>query len=238
LAYSYSTNGIPLTPGKPWLLNLLDEALIISDIQAAKALEPDFIVILPHMGVEYAVTPNAASRRIVRIMFEAGADFVFASHPHVLQPMEFIEITDGDGTLRNCFVHYSLGNFISSQRTLPREQSIILNLYFEKTEGEKASLRSASYIPTWVKFRDAGGRQNIKVLPVHDTVSAMDRGLDVDLRPHDRAHVRTVLRSITAMYGGQLCVCEEHASEYFIATPYGRLPCLDVLFDAATTPLS
>ena len=45
-------------------------------------------------------------------MIDWGADAVIGNHPHVIQPCEWIEASDG----RKGFVLYACGNFISTQR--------------------------------------------------------------------------------------------------------------------------
>ena len=49
-------------------------------------------------------------------MAEAGADLIIGTHPHVLQPLKYIETKDQ----RTVPVYYSLGNFISAQNKDPR----------------------------------------------------------------------------------------------------------------------
>ena len=44
-------------------------------------------------------------------MADLGVDVIIGEHPHVIQPMDWIEGKDGNQTL----VIYSLGNFLSSQ---------------------------------------------------------------------------------------------------------------------------
>jgi len=216
LAYSYSTNGIPLTAGKPYLLNLLDEALIERDIQYAKTYDPDFIVVMPHMGDEYHSAPRQVWRNWANFMLEAGADVVIAHHPHVYQPMEVVEIEEEDGTIREGFIAFSLGNFISSQRTIPRDAGVILNMEFEKIEGEQAFIKSISYIPTWVQFVDNRGQYNIQVLSVYDTLRAIENGEEVTVRNQDIARIRAVHAEATAMFSGEIVPLDEMQNEYFI----------------------
>ncbi len=192
LAYTYGTNGIPLTNGKPYLANVLTKELVQKDIAEAKKLEPDFIIILPHMGNEYQEFPEDEFRGLVKFMFESGADIVLASHPHVLQPFELFTIQDKDGTQRECFAAYSLGNFISSQRTQPREVGIILNLNFEKAFGKKAELKNLSYVPTWVKFIKETGGYDIKVLNIREVIEKLERGEKVGLRQKDILRLKAV----------------------------------------------
>ncbi len=214
LSYSYGTNGIPLTQGKPYLVNLLDREQIKADIERARALNPDFVVVMPHMGNEYQQYPGREFKDWAQFMFESGADVVLASHPHVLQPMEYMDIEDADGTVRRCFVIYSLGNFISSQRTKPRDEGIILNLYFEKNEGEKAYIKNVSYIPTWVKWKNKAGAYDIKVISVYDTLSALERGESVDLPKSSIDRLRQVHKEISNIYLNQEVSLKEIKNEY------------------------
>ncbi len=204
LSYSYSTNGIPLTQGKDYLCNMLDEKLIENDIKAAKALNPDFIVVLPHMGNEYELYPKQVFKDWVKLMFNAGADIVLASHPHVQQTAEYVTVTDADGTERTCFVAYSLGNFISSQRTTPRDAGVIMNLAFEKPEGGKAKLVDVSYVSTWVKFTNDKGAYDITILPVGETVAQIQYGISAGLKPADNRRIAQISDEHENIFGDNI----------------------------------
>lgn len=217
LSYTYGTNGLPLTPDKPYLANIMSEQLIKEDIQRAKALSPDFIVVLPHMGNEYATAPNKIFENWVNFMFESGADIVLASHPHVLQKAEFVKIKNADGTERTCFAAYSLGNFVSSQRTIPRDAGVILNLHFEKAKGEKAVLKDVSYIPTWVKFYNAKGQYDITVLSVYDALTAHSSGRNTDLRQSDINRLKAVHAEIAKTFLNKQIPLTEIKNEYLIS---------------------
>jgi len=215
LAYTYGTNGIPVTQGKDYLVNLLDKELAIADIQRAKEQNADVIILLPHMGVEYATAPINSVKEMVYEFFEAGADVVIASHPHVLQPVEYVTIENGDES-RQCFVAYSMGNFISSQRDLPRDASMILNLYFQKTGDEEAKLINVGFVPTWVKFVSLQGGYNIKVLSVYDTLKKHLNGDDIDLRQKDVSRLMNVQQESTKMILGEAVTVENMQREYLI----------------------
>ena len=45
-----------------------------------------------HWGTEYRQYPDASDRELAQFAAENGADIIFASHPHVLQPIEYINI--------------------------------------------------------------------------------------------------------------------------------------------------
>ena len=216
ISYTYGTNGLPLTDGKPYLCNLMEDgAQLAEDIRRARALEPDFVIVMPHMGNEYELAPRQIFIDWADLMFDAGADIILASHPHVLQPASFERREDENGVMRDCFIIYSLGNFISSQRDTPREAGLIMNLYFKKEFEQKAVLESVGFIPTWVKFRTAQSVYDITVLSVHDALTKDDAGAE-DLRDADIERLKQVHAQTTKMYLGESAPLETIQNEYFM----------------------
>ena len=212
LSYTYGTNGIPVK--NPWNVNLLEEELIKSDIEKAKELNPDFIVVLPHMGVEYETYPREEFKEWADFMFNCGADIILASHPHVLQPMEVREITKDDGSTRKGFVIYSLGNFISSQTTPPRNAGIIVNLDFEKKGIEKAELAKVSFIPVWTQFRNAQNVNHFMVRSVYEMLTLPQNEMYNTLRQKDIARLKDIHKETTSMYLNRDVPLEEIKDEY------------------------
>lgn len=148
LAYTYGTNGIPLPKDKPYLVNIINPALMKKDITEAKK-QADVVVLCLHFGTEYQRMPNKQQIALVKTLANDGADIIFGSHPHVLQPVSWIKRSDGKRT----FVAYSLGNFISGQYGDYKDLGGIVNLKVEKTvkDGEVTiQLDQPSFIPTYV----------------------------------------------------------------------------------------
>ncbi|MDR3121836.1 MAG: CapA family protein [Clostridiales bacterium] len=191
LSYTYSTNGIAAPRGSPWCVNRADH--IMSDIARAKALNADMIIVLPHMGMEYETTTRRIFKDEVHELLRAGADIVLASHPHVLQPVEFVDVADANGETRHCFAAYSLGNFISSQRKKPRDSGVILNLTFTKRDDGATVLEKVSYVPTWVQFVNKSGQFDITVLPVADVLNDTGGERYGNLRTADITRMHAVL---------------------------------------------
>lgn len=106
LNYTYGTNGIPLP--EPYMVDLLDEKKVVQDLQEADA-HADFVIVTPHWGVEYTHTPSDSETYWSEIFLENGVDLVIGTHPHVIQPVEWLEDEAGNRML----VYYSLGNFIN-----------------------------------------------------------------------------------------------------------------------------
>lgn len=83
---------------------------VITDIQKAKEMA-DFVIVCPHWGVEYTFVPTIYQEQFAQQITEAGADLILGTHPHVIQPIEWIEADNGNRAL--CY--YSLGNYCSTQ---------------------------------------------------------------------------------------------------------------------------
>lgn len=157
LAYTYGTNGNPVPKDKPYLVNLMDESMMLSDL--AKARESaDAVVIYLHFGQEYRRTASDQQKSLSRMLLEKGADVVIGSHPHVTQPGEWIQVMGQEGELVEKYAAYSLGNFISAQRFPHTDEGVILKISFEKDmQKNTIKIDNIVQIPTWVdKFKRDG----------------------------------------------------------------------------------
>lgn len=176
LAFTYGTNGIPVPKDKSFAVNLIDDNFILQQLSLAKELKPDLIFVNMHWGIEYQTKQNSEQERLANLLFENGVDVILGSHPHVLQPMEKKTITLGDGSTKDCFVIYSLGNFMSGQTKTNTRNSIILNMNFTKSgETEKTTIDSVSYVPIYT-FKASSGTQKYRVLDIEKTIQNYDFG--------------------------------------------------------------
>ncbi len=201
VSFTYGTNGIPMATGSEYQVSILDQQTVAATLAAAREQNPHWIVALPHMGNEYETTPLPIFTQWVDLMLYHGADMVLASHPHVLQPMEVKEVTGIDGQSRDAFVIYSLGNFISSQRYLPRETGIILKMRITQGDMFRPQLTEVSFLPTWVQFQDATGASNIRVLPIYDALLSYANGENLyNLRPQDTQRLKEAHSLVTSIY--------------------------------------
>lgn len=88
----------------------LDEQ-VLQDIERAEELA-DVVIVCPHWGTEYTTKPSAYQETFAQQMVQAGADLIIGTHPHVVQPVEWVESENGNRAL--CY--YSLGNYVSTQK--------------------------------------------------------------------------------------------------------------------------
>jgi len=86
---------------------------IKTGIAAVKDAGAEFIIAALHFGDEGSYQVNADQKAQAHAAIDAGADFVYGSHPHTLQPME--EYNGG-------LITYSMGNWSFGGNTNPRDK--------------------------------------------------------------------------------------------------------------------
>ena len=120
LNYTYGTNGMPVSDD--YLVNVWPTDLEINDPdkdtkyqeykkQVKEDIESvrdkvDVLIVAMHWGIEYTHTPTKYEVDMAEYLASLGVDLVIGTHPHVIQPVTWIDDT---------LVIYSLGNFISAQ---------------------------------------------------------------------------------------------------------------------------
>jgi poly-gamma-glutamate capsule biosynthesis protein CapA/YwtB (metallophosphatase superfamily) len=180
LSYTYGTNGIPIPQGKPYLVNLIDEAKIIDDIHRARDKKVDLVTVALHFGHEYHRQPSEQQKKLAKSLIAAGADIILGSHPHVVQPYERIEVLQEDGTVRQGVVIYSLGNFISNQSpetNTPKwtDVGVIFVVRINKHyPEERVEFDGIETIPTWVHRHWTNSKRGYRVLPIESVVTSKD----------------------------------------------------------------
>jgi poly-gamma-glutamate capsule biosynthesis protein CapA/YwtB (metallophosphatase superfamily) len=148
LSYSYGTNGIPVPKGKDFLVNLIDQDKMKTEIHKAKALA-DVVVMSIHWGNEYQRIPTEEQQLLGQFLVDEGVDIIFGHHPHVLQPMQMVKTKDQ----RNAFIVYSLGNFISGQMRDYKDIGGVATIKITKKvspKGTDIELSNPEFSPTYV----------------------------------------------------------------------------------------
>ncbi|MDP3304640.1 MAG: CapA family protein [Erysipelotrichaceae bacterium] len=152
LAYTYESNTRSIPDDQKYLIDIYDENLVRKDMARYRD-EVDFIIVSLHFVQEYNHIPHPIHVQMATFIAEQGADIIIGHHPHVIQPIDFIEDT---------LVIYSLGNFVSSQIGEPRLVELIASVDMvkivtsEKTyyrlENVKADLLYNYYTPDFKEF--------------------------------------------------------------------------------------
>ena len=193
LSYTYGTNGIPIPDGKDYLVNVWPTDLAINDPdsdseyqaykeQVKKDIEAvrdkvDVLMVAMHWGVEYTHTPTAYQEDMANYLASLGVDIIIGSHPHVVQPVTWIDDT---------LVIYSLGNFISAQDTemdYAKMVGLMPSLTITKTtKGDDVDIE-ISDVKNDLIFTYYSGWRNFKVVPfassdIYDYMSDASRLYD------------------------------------------------------------
>lgn len=167
LNYSYGTNGLPVPNGS--IVNLLDTAVMRRDIQLAKDIKPDAIIVFTHWGTEYESLPSKWQKDLTEFCFNQGVQLVIGAHPHVIQPMEWRKET-------NQFVAYSLGNFVSGQRKRYTDGGAMAYVELEKINYKPDSavtrIDQAGYYLQWV-YRAVDASKDYYIIPVSPDSTAV-----------------------------------------------------------------
>lgn len=196
LAYSYSTNGIPVPKDYPFFFNFLEKDKILTDIEAMRS-QVDVLVVMMHWGVEYTTKPTQEQVIMAREILNAGADVIIGSHPHVIQPMEILEI-DGQKKV----VAYAIGNFISHQRGVERNSGIVLKLKFTKDFDKGTTIiEEVSYTPTFSHNYYDNGKMGFRVVPVQKTIEKIMTGHEPYLSDKDLPTLESILATTTTRLG-------------------------------------
>ena len=124
-----------------------------------------------HWGSEYDFTVSSTQDEITELLFKNGVDVILGSHSHFVGPMKMMDVETTDGDKKQCFVAYSLGNFISSMTKQYTQESVILNLEFTK-DGKTGdtTISNVNYTPLYVVDRGEGAERRFEVLPIRAAI--------------------------------------------------------------------
>ena len=199
--YTYGTNGIPVPSDKEFCVNLINKDLMKADIEKAKSQNADIIVACMHWGTEYRTSANDEQKELADFLFQNGVDIILGNHPHVLEPMEKRTVTLPDGTEKEGFVIYALGNFICDQNAENTRNSIILNLKVTKHLDGKISIDKADYIPIYMYKGATTSLRRMKLLDIEKEISDYETGVDTSIGQATYNNLKTQLNKITSIVG-------------------------------------
>jgi len=159
LSYTTTTNG--LTRTNNYYVNWYDKETVKADVLKVRD-KVDFLMVAMHWGNEYNTGVSSKQKEIANYLASLDVDLVIGTHPHVIEPCEYIDDT---------FVIYSLGNFISAQRTEEQLSGLLMSVTVNKTIDTSVGTTTVSvnnpvaqFIYTYSK-KDSRGRYDFKLYP-------------------------------------------------------------------------
>lgn len=151
LAYTYGTNGIEAP--NSYNVRYLDDTQIQTDVAKAKKIS-DVVIVSAHWGDENTFEPNDLQTHYAQLFADCGVDVVIGTHPHTIQPVEWLTGSGGNKML----CAYSLGNFIGGMLTTDNAIGGEIKFDFVKKE-DGISIENVQWIPTVIHFE--GDQNNI-----------------------------------------------------------------------------
>ncbi len=151
LSYCEMTN-IGLGDGYDIWIPYLDKEDIKRQCDSVKD-KCDFILCSVHWGEEQwygnmRYEPTEAQKTWAKYMADCGVDAIIGTHPHVIEPIEWIERADGGRTL--CC--YSLGNFMAMQKYYFNMLGGLVSFDIVKQGNRHATVDNVVFTPTVYYF--------------------------------------------------------------------------------------
>ena len=175
LSYTYGTNGISIPEGKEYLVNIYSDEKAKEEIKKVRK-KVDLLMVSMHWGTEYQSVPTEEQKREAEYLSKLGVDIIIGTHPHVIQPVTYVN---------NTLVIYSLGNFISAQsqngdyNTMTELMTSIDIVKKEKNGKSKITLENLNNELLYNFYRKGGGKwYDFKVIPF----SQMNENYNSDYR--------------------------------------------------------
>lgn len=190
IAYTYESgrygdtvtiNGLRIKKEDTPLINSFDPhnlsettELMRNDHERMKKEGAQFFITVIHWGYEYKSYPSEYQVALADSMNKIGVDVIFGSHPHVVQPVDYLYDTL---TKQSTFVVYSAGNFISNQRfeTLQNystEDGLYVEVELQKILKGPVTRSNVTLHPTWVNRYQVEGKYKYEVVPLYPILSS------------------------------------------------------------------
>lgn len=153
LSYTYGTNLGFDKYSTGVVVPYLDEKTVVRQVQSARACA-DLVFVSVHWGDENSFRPNSSQEKYAQLMCDLGADVIIGHHPHVIQPVLWLENGSGHKTL----CAYSLGNLAAEMAGGYNMVGALLSFDIISGSGKEPYIADPLFIPTVyyynMSFRD------------------------------------------------------------------------------------
>ena len=224
LAYTYGCNGYKtadLINGKnSYITSFLPDPTdseaekakqtVKEDFESAKKLNPDLIVVLPHVGTEFSNEPDSAQKFWFDYFKSLGADIILGDHPHVVEP---VEIDNVNG--KRVFSAYCPGNYANIYRKNQGDTSMLVDVYIDKASKQ---IIGGGIIPLYTYSSLEG---NYRAVPVYDVMN--NQKLRSEMSTDDYSRAAAANKLITkVVFGNGMDISSVTERYYFDADGFKR----------------
>lgn len=171
LSYTYGTNGYSVKTGYSLYIPYIKDEVITRQISEAKQIA-DLVFVSIHWGSENRMSPSGEQTRLAALMAEQGVDVIIGHHPHVIQPVNWLEGMEGHKTL--CV--YSLGNFAAE---MPRDYNLLggmMTFDIVRRNGN-ITIENPIMLPTMYYYNKSFYKNSVHFLENFDASMAKSIGL-------------------------------------------------------------
>lgn len=166
LDYTYGFNG--RGPKDEWLIDVFSEDKAKADIEKAKEIS-DCVIVFIHWGRDNGPYGHLLPEQEEQAKFLAdqGVLAIVGTHPHVVEPVAWVEGKDGNQTL--CY--YSLGNFMSRQASDKQIFEAMAEFTITK-DSDGVRISKASVTPLVMHYESTPSK-NYSVYKLEDYTKAL-----------------------------------------------------------------
>jgi poly-gamma-glutamate synthesis protein (capsule biosynthesis protein) len=169
LCWTEMTNGMEKAnrAAREYGVNYLRGANFGADVDKLREAGAEVVFALPHWGAEYTQQPIQSVEATARKLVAAGVDVVIGSHPHMVQPVTWVEAQAESGETRRGLVAYSMGNFISNMSKRYTDCGILLDFTLKERASGGFDVTDVKVMPTFC-WRQPDVIQTLPALDYYD----------------------------------------------------------------------
>jgi len=149
---------LPLTlqSGKP--------SEIIADMEKARAMGAQVIVVSLNWGTDGKSVPSNDQKALAQQLADAGADVIVGTGTLVVQPAAWLTGKNPDGSEKQTLCVYSLGSLLNELRKDGNVASILLQLTISCDAKGKVNFDRTAYTPTYIWRYKQDGKYYYRVV--------------------------------------------------------------------------
>lgn len=180
LAYTKGLNGNVLPNGKEYLVNVFDYDQAKKDIEAVRD-KADVVIVSMHWGKDVTSFNNPSAepwtkypkgknpKEQAKFLADLGVDIIIGHHPHIINPIEYID---------NTLVIYSLGNFISAQSSdsyYNKKIGLMTSIDIVKTVKNNQTTIKLENLDNELLYTHYSSKEGYKVIPFSQMNSSYNK---------------------------------------------------------------
>jgi poly-gamma-glutamate synthesis protein (capsule biosynthesis protein) len=177
---------------------MLTDQLVTQQLTEART-QADVVMVSVHWGTEYSDGIDAAQTTWSNKFANLGADIVFGTGPHVLEPVKKLPKQGGGETL----VWYSFGNLLSAQLDVP---SLIGGFGVMDIDKTTKQVKLVGFLPTYMHYEwtaeqkakeDLLSRKNFQIYPLDKATEALAKSQNNTTVEAQTSRVKALLNKHT-----------------------------------------